>query len=416
MKAEIIAVGSELLLGQIVNTNAKLISNELQKIGIDVYYHTCVGDNKKRLNDVFKAAYSRSNLIILTGGLGPTKDDITKETISSCLGLPLEMEQDSLKKIKKYFTSKNKNMTENNLKQASIPKGSIAITNHRGTAPGVFLKHEGKIIVMLPGPPQEMKPMLKDVINSYLLNMCDQIIYSRVMKFYGIGESQLENEIQDLLLNQSNPTIAPLAKMGEVTIRLTTKANSKNKAKAIIKPVEDEIKKRLNKFLYAYDNETIEQVVAKQLLKSSKTIAVAESCTGGLVGSKLTNVPGISEVFKYGVISYSNEAKQKLLGVKSSTLKKYGAVSRQTAEEMAIGIKNLSNSDIGVSITGIAGPEGGTAQKPVGLVYIGYADSNRTCAKRCIFNGSRLEIRERSANTALHLVRTLLNSEVVIGN
>lgn len=412
MKAEIIAVGSELLLGQIVNTNAKIISSELQKIGIDVYYHTCVGDNKERLKDVFKTAYTRSDLVILTGGLGPTKDDITKEIVSSYLDLPLETDQDSLKRIKKYFISRNKNMTENNLKQASLPKGSTAIVNHRGTAPGVFLKHEGKIIVMLPGPPREMKPMLLNIIDLYLSNICKKTIYSRVMKFYGIGESQLENKIQDLILNQSNPTIAPLAKMGEVTVRLTAKADSKNKAKTVIKPVETEIKERLNKFFYAYDDETIEQVVAKQLFKTTKTIAVAESCTGGLVGSKLTNVPGISEVFKYGVISYSNEAKQKLLGVKSSTLEKYGAVSKQTAKEMAIGIKNLSNSDIGVSITGIAGPKGGTTQKPVGLVYIGYADNNGVYVKKCMFSGSRLEIRERSANTALHLVRILLKSEV----
>lgn len=407
MKAETIAVGSELLLGQITNIDAQIISKELQKIGIDMYYHTCVGDNKDRLANVFKIAFERSDIIILTGGLGPTEDDITKETISSCLDIPLVNDHTSLNRIKSYFKSKNRNMTKNNLKQAKIPKGSIAIANNRGTAPGIFLKHKGRIIVMLPGPPLEMKPMLKDVINSYFTNLSKHTIYSRVMKFYGIGESQLEEKLKDLILNQSNPTIAPLAKTGEVTVRLTAKAENKEKAKKLIEPIEEKIKKRLHKFLYAYDNDTIEDVVAKLLLRFSKTIAVAESCTGGLISNKLTNISGISEVFERGIISYSNKSKRELLGVKSSTLEKYGAVSGQTAKEMAMGVRELASSDIGISVTGIAGPGGATSEKPVGLVYIGYADSSKTYVKKCVFDGNRLEIKERSANAALHLVRAM---------
>lgn len=407
MKAEIINVGSELLLGQIANINAQIISEELQKIGVNVYYHTCVGDNEDRLNDVFKTAFERSDVIILTGGLGPTEDDITKETVSSYLGIPLITDYDSLDRIKSYFASRNRNMSENNLKQAEIPKGSVAITNHYGTAPGIFLKHKGRIIVMLPGPPLEMKPMLKDVINSYLTDFSDSTIYSRVMRFYGIGESQLEEKLKDLILTQSNPTIATLAKTGEVIVRLTAKAENNEKAKRLIKPVEEQIKKRLHKFLYAYGSDTIEEVVAKLLMQSSKTIAVAESCTGGLISNKLTNVSGISHVFDRGIISYSNKSKMDLLGVKSLTLKEYGAVSEQTAQEMAIGVKNLANSDIGISVTGIAGPSGATSEKPVGLVYIGYVDANKIYVKKCVFSGNRLKIKECAANAALHLIRIM---------
>ncbi len=408
MKAEIIAVGTELLLGQIPNVNAQIISKALQEIGIDVYYHTCVGDNQDRLSDVFKTSFTRSDIIILTGGLGPTKDDLTKETVSNFLNLPLKADEHSLDKIKSFFAHRGKPIAENNYKQTLIPEGASAIENKNGTAPGVLLNNNGKIIVMLPGPPAEMEPMLKEVVIPYLSKMCNATIFSRVLKFYGIGESDLEEKLQDLIAQQTNPTIAPLAKMGEVTVRLTAKAKNKIEAQEIIKPVEDEIIKRIGSFLYGFDDDSIEKIVAQLLFNFNKTISIAESCTGGLTAHKLTNIPGISQHFDRGIVSYSNKAKHELLQVKLDTIKKYGAVSEQTAKEMAQGVRLSSGSDIGVSITGIAGPDGGTHEKPVGLVYIGYSDSKTTYVEQHFFNGSRINIKERSASSALHLVRKMI--------
>lgn len=410
MKAEIIAVGTELLLGQIPNTNAQILSNALQEIGIDVYFHTCVGDNRERLMDIFKTGFTRSDIIILTGGLGPTRDDLTKETVASYLNLSLKVDKYSLDKMKSFFAHRGKPITKNNYKQALIPEGAHAIENKKGTAPGVLLNNDGKIIVMLPGPPTEMEPMLKEVVIPYLSQRCSSTIFSRVLKFYGIGESALEQELQDLISQQTNPTIAPLAKMGEVTIRLTAKAKDRMTAQKFIKPVEDEIIKRVGDFLYGFDNDSVEETVAKLLFKFNKTISLAESCTGGLMAHKLTNIPGISQYFERGIVSYSNCSKQELLKVKADTIKEYGAVSEQTAKEMAQGIRISSGTDIGVSITGIAGPDGGTPEKPVGLVYIGYSDSNSEYAEQHFFNGERIDIKERSVNSAFHLVRRMIQS------
>jgi nicotinamide-nucleotide amidase len=410
LKAEIIAVGTELLLGQIPNTNAQIISNALQEIGIDVYYHTCVGDNPERLKDILNTGFIRSDIIILTGGLGPTRDDLTKETVASYLNLSLKVDKYSLDKMKSFFANRGKIITQNNYKQALLPEGASAIENKKGTAPGVLLNYDGKIIVMLPGPPTEMEAMLKDAVIPYLSKMCNSTIFSRVMKFYGIGESALEEELQDLISQQRNPTIAPLAKMGEVTVRLTAKAKDPMTARKIIKPVEEEITRRVGDFLYGFDNDTVEETVAKLLFKLNKTIALAESCTGGLMAHKLTNVPGISQYFERGIVSYSNRSKQELLKVKADTIKEYGAVSEQTAKEMARGIRMTSGTDIGVSITGIAGPGGGTSEKPVGLVYIGYSDSNTEHVDQHLFYGERLDIKKRSVNSAFHLVRKMIQT------
>lgn len=412
MKAEIIAVGSELLLGQISNTNAQLISKALQGIGIDVFYHTCVGDNEERIKRVFKIAMERSDIIIFTGGLGPTTDDLTKETVASFLKLPLILDEPSLEKIKTYFEKRGKSMTQNNYKQALIPKGAIPIANKNGTAPGVLLKHGEKIIVMLPGPPFEMEPMLKESIIPYLARLSQKTIYSRVLKFYGIGESLLEEKIKDLIVGQSNPTIAPLAKMGEVTLRITAKAQDLEMAEKMIKPIEERIKERVGEYLYGYDEDRIENIVAAILMSRKITISVAESCTGGLLANKLTNIPGISEVFDRGVVSYSNKSKQDLLYVKGESIERYGAVSEQVAKEMAEGIRVASGTDIGVSITGIAGPSGGTREKPVGLVYIGFADSNKTVVEKHLFTGDRTVIKERAAGAALHMIRKMLSPNV----
>lgn len=278
MKAEIIAVGSELLLGQIPNINAQIISNALREIGIDVYYHVCVGDNKGRLMEIFRTGYIRSDIIILTGGLGPTRDDLTKETVASYLNLSLKVDKYSLDKIRSFFTYRGKPITENNYKQALIPEGAYAIENKKGTAPGILLNNDGKIVVMLPGPPTEMELMLRDTVIPYLSKICNSTIFSRVMKFYGIGESVLEEELKDLIFEQTNPTIAPLAKMGEVMIRLTAKADNSIRAQSMIKPVEEEIMRRVGHFLYGFDNDSVEEIVAKLLSKLNKTISIAESC------------------------------------------------------------------------------------------------------------------------------------------
>ncbi len=312
--------------------------------------------------------------------------------------------------MKSFFAHRGKSITKNNYKQALIPNGAYVIENKKGTAPGVLLNNNGKIIVMLPGPPTEMEPMLKEVVIPYLSKICNSTIFSRVIKFYGIGESALEEELQDLISQQTNPTIAPLAKMGEVTVRLTAKAKDRMTAQKIIKPVEDEVIRRIGGFLYGFDSDSVEEIVAKLLFKLNKTISTAESCTGGLMAHKLTNIPGISQYFERGVVSYSNCSKHELLQVKTDTIRKYGAVSEQTAKEMAQGIRISSGSDIGVSITGIAGPDGGTPEKPVGLVYIGYSDSNTGYVEEHFFNGERIDIKERSVNSAFHLVRRMIQN------
>jgi len=408
MKAEVISVGTELLLGQIVNTNAQIISQELQKIGIDVYYHTAVGDNKGRLTEIFHTAWNRSDVIITTGGLGPTQDDLTKEAIAEYLNLPLVLDEDSLNKIREYFQKRRREMPVNNWKQALLPEGSKPIPNQKGTAPGIFLEKGGKIVIMLPGPPFEMEAMLKDYVVPQLSKKTSSVIFSRVLKFYGIGESLLEEKIKDLIENQSNPTIAPLAKRGEVTIRLTAKAGSREEAMSLIEPVEAEIRSRFGEYLYAFDDENIEDVVARLLLEKNKTLAIAESCTGGLVSHKLTQVPGISNSLDRAIVTYSNRAKEEVLHVKSETLKNYGAVSEQTAVEMAEGARRISNTDIGLSTTGIAGPSGGSKEKPVGLVYMACADSSGCTVERHLFIGNRSDIKEMAANAALQLLRKKL--------
>lgn len=408
MKAEIICVGTELLLGDIVNTNAFVIARALKEIGIDVYYHTVVGDNFARIKEVFLSALKRSDVIITTGGLGPTRDDITKDAIAEALNLKMIMNEEALRKIEEFFKRVNREFTKNNLRQALIPETSQIIPNEIGLAPGVLLEKDDKIVIMLPGPPFEMEPMLYNYCIPYLQKKSGAIIFSRVLKFYGIGESSLEEKLIDLIDSQSNPTIAPYAKMGEVTIRITAKAKNKEEAIQMIIPIEEEIKRRVGNYIYAFDDQKIEDVVAKMLIEKGITIAIAESCTGGLISHKLTNVPGISKSLERAVVSYSNKSKIELLEVNPETIEKTGAVSEKTAEEMAMGIRINAKCDIGLSVTGIAGPDGGTLEKPVGLVYIGYSDKNNTFSKKFLFKGKRQEIKERAANAALQLLREKL--------
>lgn len=405
MRAEIITVGTEILLGDIVNTNSQFLAKELANLGVEVYYQGTVGDNEDRLLESLEESLHRSDMVITTGGLGPTKDDLTKETAAKLFNQELVFHEESWCEIEAYFNKLEKVPTENNKKQAYFPKEAIVLKNNNGTAPGAILKKDNKTIIVLPGPPREMKPMFEESVKPYLQYLTDDILVSKTLRFYGIGESSLENAIIDIINEQSNPTIAPYAKDTEVTLRITAKAISEEVAMDLINPVIDKIEDRVGQYIYSQGESTLEDTVAEMLVNKNLTISVAESCTGGMVSSNLINYPGISSVFMEGCITYSNEAKMKSLGVKKETLDKFGAVSEETAREMAEGIARRYNTNIGISTTGIAGPEGGTKEKPVGLVYFGIYINGKIIVKRYIFNGSRQQVRLRATKTILNDLR-----------
>ncbi|HOJ11366.1 MAG TPA: competence/damage-inducible protein A [Clostridiales bacterium] len=405
MNAEILAVGTELLLGQIVNTNAQYISQRLPEVGVNVYYHDVVGDNPKRLRESLSMALKRSDVVILTGGLGPTKDDLTKETVAQALNRKLVLDEESFDIMKSFFARFNRQMTENNIKQAYLPEGSIIIKNKNGTAPGCIIEDGDKVVIMLPGPPSEMRPMFEETVISYFRNRSDCKLVSKFVRIFGIGESAVEDKIMDLVDNQTNPTIAPYAKQGEVMLRITAKCENGEDSDALINPVIEEIKKRLGDTVYSADNKEMEEVVAELLLSSGLTISIAESCTGGLISKTLTDIAGISQVFMSGVVSYSNSAKINILGVRPITIEKYGAVSENTAVEMAENIRNISGTDIGLSVTGIAGPGGATPEKPVGLVYVALASKDGVQIKELKLWGERSRIRNVACLNALDMIR-----------
>jgi nicotinamide-nucleotide amidase len=408
MKAEIIAIGTEILLGDIVNSNAQYLAQELAALGIDMYYQQVVGDNENRIIHAFDEAYSRSDIIITTGGLGPTDDDLTKEVAAKYFNKELLPDEESIEKIKNYFKFRQRKMSENNLKQGLIPKGAIVINNNNGTAPGVIIEDNNKIMIILPGPPREMKPMFEETVRLYLQEKSDSVLVSKMIKILGIGESAVAEEVKDLMDAQTNPTIAPYAKEVGVILRVTAKAENEEKALRLIAPVEEEIKKRLGDNVYATEDVSIEDVVANILISKKLTISTAESCTGGMIAGTLINYPGISEVFLEGAVTYSNEAKHKRLGVKNETLDKYGAVSEETAREMAIGIAETAGTDVSIVTTGIAGPDGGTEEKPVGLVYIGVYVKGQVTVQKHIFNGNRSRVRLQATITGLDMLRRIL--------
>lgn len=408
MKAEILAVGTELLMGQIANTNAQYISARLPDVGIGVYYHSVVGDNHERLKAALNLALSRSDLVIITGGLGPTKDDLTKETIAELLNRRLVPHQESLDRLRSFFERFKRPMTENNLKQADMPEGSIVIRNNNGTAPGCIIEDKDKIVVMLPGPPSEMKPMFEETVIPYLEEISDYRIVSRFLRIFGIGESTMEDAIKDLIENQSNPTIAPYAKEGEIALRITARYPKGKTNEDVITPVEEEIRKRLGIKVYSSDDKGLDRVAAEMLLQTDTTIAIAESCTGGLISARLTEIPGVSKVFNRGIISYSNQSKTENLHVRKGTLERFGAVSRETAIEMAKGVRKISGTDLGLSVTGIAGPDGGSSEKPVGLVYIALADKESVECKELRLWGSRNRIRNVASLHAFDMIRRKL--------
>jgi len=405
MRAEIIAVGTEILLGDIVNTNAQYLSKELASLGIDVYNQSVVGDNEKRLLEALESGFLKSDIIITTGGLGPTVDDITKEVAAKFFNKELIFDKDSFDWIKSYLNIEDEFMLETNKKQAYIPKDSIKLHNNFGTAPGVIINENKKILIILPGPPKEMKAMFNDYIVDYLKGLTKDVLKSKVLRLFGIGESVMAKKVEHLMNNNSNPTIAPYAKESDTILRITAKASSEKECIELIKPIEEEIKSILGEYIYGEDEDSLESVVSKLMINKKLNIGVAESCTGGMIASTLISYPGISEVFNEGAVTYSNEAKIRRLGVKEETLEKFGAISFEVAKEMCEGIAKTSQSNIGVSTTGIAGPSGGTEEKPVGLVYIGVTINNRTIVEKHIFKGSRERIRRRATLTAINLLR-----------
>lgn len=416
MIAELISVGTELLLGNIVNTNAAFLSEECAKLGLSVFYQTVVGDNPQRLREAIDIAKNRADVLILGGGLGPTEDDLTKEITASAFGRNLYMDEHSKELIEMYFKKLGRDLsviTANNWKQAMMPEGAIVIDNDNGTAPGVILEAEGKIAIMLPGPPNELVPMWKKSIVPYLKSKQPDTIESVTLKICGMGESRVETEILDLIDAQTNPTIATYAKTGEVHVRITAKAETAEAAKELIKPVVWEIKSRLGKYIYTTEEAvTLEDAIVDMLKAADMTLTTVESCTGGLLSGRLVNVSGASDVFEQSFVTYANKAKKKLVGVKKSTLKEFGAVSEETAREMAEGGRKEAEADVCLAITGIAGPGGGTEEKPVGLVYIGCCIKGRTVVRKYQFTGNRQKIREYAVVSALVLLRECMLNQI----
>ena len=414
MIVELISVGTEILLGNIVNTNANYLAQQCAALGISNYYQLSVGDNEERLSQVLETALLRSDIVILTGGLGPTKDDLTKEVTASTLKRNLIEDLHTKQAIQSYFnTIHSKEITENNWKQALIIEDSTVVDNHNGTAPGLIVKtNEGKTVILLPGPPNELIPMFEQDIYPYLDKLKPGILYSEMIKICGIGESRAETMIYDLIEQQTNPTIAPYAKSGEVHLRVTASADNLEQGKTLVKPIVDELKRRFNTNIYTTnEKDNLEDVVVHLLLKHHLTLSTAESCTGGLLSGRIVNVPGASSIFGEGFITYSNEAKQKYLKVDNKTLKNFGAVSKETATEMALGVIETSGSNASIAITGLAGPDGGTKEKPVGLVYIACALNGNLTVKEYHFNGNRQKIRDYVVINALNLLRNVLIDE-----
>ncbi|WLR53367.1 competence/damage-inducible protein A [Mesobacillus subterraneus] len=406
MNAEIIAVGSELLLGQIVNTNARFLSRQLADLGINVFYHTVVGDNPDRLKNAMGIARERADLIIFTGGLGPTKDDLTKDTIAGQLGKQLVLDEEAMRSIELYFEKTNRIMTENNRKQALVIEGSAVLKNEHGMAPGMFLATADNKFMLLPGPPSEMEPMFLKYGQPALEGVTgnQSKIESRVLRFFGIGEAALESEIEDLIDQQSNPTIAPLAGDGEVTLRLTAREDSKHTAQALIDRVEAEIMDRVGEFFYGYDETSLMIELSKLLKNKNFTLGAAESLTGGMFQQDLTSISGASSLFNGGFVCFSNEAKIDLVKVNPETIERYGAVSAECAAELAMNAALLTNSDIGISFTGVAGPESLEGHPP-GTVYIGlHVKDQQVYSEKLSLSGSRNAIRKRAVKFGCQII------------
>ena len=397
MVVELISVGTEILLGNIVNTNTQYLAEKCALLGLSMYHQVTVGDNRERLFAVLETALNRSDVVILTGGLGPTEDDMTKEVCAEVMGFDLVEDEHTRERISKYFKNNiYKEIPDNNWKQAMIPQGATVLDNNNGTAPGLIMEKNGKTAILLPGPPNELKPLFTEQVFPYLQSRQPEVIRSQMVKICGYGESQVEDKLIDLINTQTNPTIATYAKTAEVHLRVTAKAANEDEAKTLLKPVVKEIKSRFDNAVYTTkEEETLEMAVVRLLKKHELTVTTAESCTGGLIAGRLVNVPGASEVFREGFITYSNKAKRKYLDVSKGTLKKYGAVREQTAKEMATGGVFASDADACIAVTGIAGPDA-DGEKPVGLVYIACYMKDKVKVEEYHFKGNREKIREQS--------------------
>ncbi|HEX8805599.1 MAG TPA: competence/damage-inducible protein A [Candidatus Aquilonibacter sp.] len=411
---ELIAVGTELLLGQLTDTNTVFVAQSLADAGIDVYGTHAVGDNRSRIAFAMRAALERVDGVITTGGLGPTIDDLTKEAVCDALGLDLELHEPSLKQMQDFFSRMGREMRENNRKQAYVPRGSLVLENPRGTAPGfVAFASNGKFIACMPGVPHEMRPMLTELLIPFLTERYEitEAIYTRVLHTVNIGESEVDHRIDDLFRAGENPKIAVLAHEGLCDVKLMAKAHSEEEALAMLAPLEVKVRERLAGFVFGADRTSLASAVHELLQARGQTIAVAESCTGGRIAAALTAVPGSSRSFLGGIVAYDNAVKLAELGVSEQTLAEYGAVSEETAREMARGVRERLRADFAISTTGIAGPNGGTAEKPVGLVWFGLGSADDIQAVRFNFRGDRDTVQRRATVMALGLVWRQLNRQ-----
>ena len=414
MKSEIISVGTEILMGDITDTNSAYISKRLTELGINCYYHTAVGDNEGRLTETIQRALNRSDIVFLSGGLGPTYDDMTKEIVAKVMGLEMEFDEKSYQRIVDIFAQSKRKLTNNNRKQAYIPKGAKVLTNFNGTAPGILIEKNNKVVVLLPGPPLELKAMFETWIMPYFAKKTGKTIVSHRVYLFGIGESYVEEILNDAMVHYTNPTIAPYASDGSIYLRVTASENTKEAADALISPVIDEIKAHFEDYIYSVDIPTLEETLVLKLKEKNLKLASAESCTAGYFSKRITDVPGSSAVFELGVTAYSNQIKEQLLKVDKVLLEEKGAVSKECVEAMSQGVLELANADIAVSISGIAGPSGGTEEKPVGLVYINVATKTTSLTKEYHisrnYNDERERVRFMSVSYALKQTLDFLNS------
>jgi len=402
--AEIITIGTELLLGQLVDTNTSVIANALAEAGLDVFRQTSVGDNEQRIAQAVSEALARSDAVICAGGLGPTVDDLTREAVAAATGRPLETNPAALADLQAWFARVGRSMSENNKRQAAFPRGATVLENPHGTAPGFALELASKVVVTMPGPPRELEPMLRNhavplLKKKYELNAT---IVTRVLRTIGISESEIDRLIQDLFRSSANPSIAVLAHVGEVDVKLTAKAESRRAALALIDALEPVVRERLGDCIFSANGRTLPQTLGAALRERGWTIATAESCTGGLIGAMITTVPGSSDYYGGGVIAYANQAKTDLLDVAPELIEQHGAVSEEVAMAMAIGARESFQTTLGLSITGVAGPGGGSAAKPVGLVFISVAHRDGTVeVQRRHIPGGREAVQQRAALLAL---------------
>jgi nicotinamide-nucleotide amidase len=406
MKAELIFTGTEVLLGHIINTHAQYLGVKLSGMGIEILLNTTVGDSRELMTSVFSQALERSDLIIITGGLGPTTDDLTAEVVANVLRVPLIPDRESLKAIKDIFLSRGMDMPQSNVKQTYFPQGSIILPNRNGTAPGALIERNNKTIILLPGPPHELKPMFEDSVVPFLSGKAcgSEVVKYRIFKLTGISESAVQDLLKDLE-GQGNPGIAYMAKPAEIQVRISARAADDRQAEGLLEEFSGKIRPLLDKYIFALDEDILEEQVGKLLLEKGLTLGTAESCTGGMIASRLTDIPGSSDYFKGGIVSYTNEVKNKVLGVSQEILNTFGAVSRETAEAMALGAREKINADLGLSVTGVAGPGGGTAEKPRGLVYIALAAADKVICREHHFAGSRAAVRQGTVNSSLNLLR-----------